>query len=36
MSGGRRMGCSRRKGSARCGPKGISGDAMREEPVGSH
>ena len=36
MSGGRKMECSKRKGSVRSGPKGISGDAMREEPVGSH
>ena len=32
MSGGRRIGCSRRKG---CGPRGV-GDALREESVGSY
>ena len=30
MSGGRRMGCSRGKGSARCGPRSINGDELRE------
>ena len=27
--GGRRMGCSRGKGSARCGLRGVNGDALR-------
>ena len=35
MEGGR-IGCSRGKGSARCGPRGVSRDALREEPVGNH
>ena len=30
MSGGRRIGCSRGKGSARCGPRGIGEEVLRE------
>ena len=30
MSGERRIGCSRGKGSARHGPKGVGGDTLRE------
>ena len=30
MSEGRRIGCSRRKGSARCGPRDVGVDALRK------
>ena len=30
MSGGRRIRCSRRKDSARCGTRGVGGDVLRE------
>ena len=36
MSGRRRMGCSRRRVSVSRGLWGVNGDALREEPVGSH
>ena len=36
MSGGRRMGCSRGKINARCGARGVGGNKLRMEPVGSH
>ena len=36
MTGGRRMGCSRGKGSVSRGLMGVNKDALREEPVGSH
>ena len=36
MSGRKRMGCSSWKDSVSRGLKGVSEDALREEPVGSH
>ena len=30
MSGGRRIGCSRGKGSGRCGMRFVGGDALRK------
>ena len=36
MSGGRRMGCSSWKDSVSHGLRGVSEDALREEPVRSH
>ena len=33
---GRRMGCNRKKDSARCDLCGLGGDALREKPVGIH
>ena len=36
MSVGMKMGCSRGKGSASCGLRGVGGNALREEPIRSH
>ena len=36
MSVGRMMGCSGGKDSATCGPRGVNGDALREESVGNY